>query len=280
MWPFRKKQKSPKAPEKSEGQEYHEFRQWVPSPVLPSGWVPRYYSTAPGIELFTQDIPPVLSWPDMDADTCGHRAAESLMGLFSQSDPTCDVHLWCGLGDRMVIAECYQAQHPDDSRSYIGAYLWPVRGLEQDNSVTYGPMATGKYETGYEITAPPKPVSKALMWALSGGDVVIRRGTIQPADVGISQWDQGIIDPATAEDIRCASREVAIFLPTPPQYQDKPPAFLAVRQGDAWYLSRCWQLGSRESGGTVWQATPSMFYLDALYQPHNDVEWPTRVGPA
>ena len=59
----------------------------------------------------------------------------------SRSDPTCDIHLWCGLGDRMVIAECYQAHHYDDTRLYIGAYLWPVRDLVEDDSVTYGPMA-------------------------------------------------------------------------------------------------------------------------------------------
>ena len=271
MWPFRKKSKAPEPPAEREGLEYHEFRQWVPSPVLPSGWTPRYYPNLPGSEVLAQDSPSVLSWPDMDADACGHRAAESLMGLFSLSDPTCDVHLWCGPGDRMVIAECYQAQLPDDSRLYIGAYLWPVKNLEQDDKVTYGPMATGEHETGYEIAAPPKPVSKVLIWALSGGDVVVQRGTIQTAADGASQWNQGIIDPATAEDIRCASREVGIFLPPPPQYQQSPPAFLAVRQGNAWYLSRCWQLGSRESGETVWQATPAMVYLDALYQPHN--EW-------
>ena len=271
MWPFRKKQTPPEPPAERDGRERFEFRQWVPSPVLPSGWTPRYYSNSPGIEAFTQGLPPVLSWPDMDSDTCGHRAAESLMGLFSRSDPTCNVHLWCGHGDLMVIAECYQAQHPDDSCLYIGAYLWPVRDLEQDDSVSYGPMATGEDETGYELTAPSNPLSKALIWPLSGGDVVVRRGMIQaPAD-GASMWDQGLIDTETLEDIRCASREVGIFLPPPPQYQQSPPAFLAVRRGDAWYLSRCWQLGSRESGETVWQATPAMFHLDALYQPHD--EW-------
>ena len=270
MWPFRKKPKPPELPAERDGRERHEFRQWVPSPVLPADGPPRYYSNSLGMEAFTQGLPPVLSWPDMDADTCGHRAAESLMGLFSRSDPTCDLHLWCGPGDRMVIAECYLAHLPNDSRSYIGAYLWPVRNLEQDDSVTYGPMATGEHETGYELTAPPKPVSKALIWALSGGDVVIQRGTIQAAADGASQWNQGIIDPETAEDIRCASREVGVFLPSPPQYQQSPPAFLAVRQGDVWYLSRCWQLGSRESGETVWQATPAMVYHDALYQPHNE----------
>ena len=178
----------------------------------------------------------------------------------------------------MVIAECYQGQRQGDSRLYIGAYLWPVKDLEQDGSVTYGPMATGEYETGYEITAPPKPLSKALIWALSGGDVVVQRGMVQPVEAGTSQWDQGIINPETAEDIRCASREVGIFLPPPPQYQQSPPAFLAVRKDERWYLSRCWQLGVRESGETVWQATPAMFYLNALYQPHNGVEWSAKAS--
>ena len=191
------------------------------------------------------------------------------MGLFSRSDPSCDVHLWCGTGDRMVIAECYQANRPDNTRLYIGAYLWPVRQLVPDDSVTYGSATTGNSATGFTLTAPPKPTSKALISPLSGGDIAVQRGIIQPAPAGASQWDQGIIDPDTAETVRCASRKVDIFVPPPPQYQNKPPAFIAVRQDDKWYLSRCWQLGSRESGDTVWHAPPAMFYLDALHQPHN-----------
>ena len=144
-----------------------------------------------------------------------------------------------------------------------------VRQLVPDDSVTYRSPTTGNYTTGFTLTAPPKPTSKALISPLSGGDIAVQRGIIQPAPAGESQWDQGIIDPDTAETIRCASRKVDIFLPPPPQYQNKPLAFIAVRKDDKWYLSRCWQLGSSESGDTVWHASPAMFYLDALHQPHN-----------
>ncbi len=240
------------------------------SDVLPSEWSPRYYATPPAIEVFNFDLPPVLSWPDMDADDCGHRAAESLMGLFSRNDPTCDLHLWCGPGDRMVIAECYQAHGLDDPRLYIGVYLWPVRGLVQDDTVLYGPMASGQKEAGFQATCTPKPLSKALIWPLACGDVVVQRGTTQVVADGASHWDQGIIDPGTSETIRCASREVSVFLPTPPEYQNSPPAFLAVRTGSEWGLGRCWQLGRLTSGATVWQSTPAMSRLDAMYQPHRN----------
>ena len=268
MWTFKRSQKPPSLPEAHADKIQNEFSQWVPPAALPDGWTPRYYSTAPSIEAVFPHRPPALSWPDMDADACGHHAAESLMGLFSRSDPACDVHLWCGAGDRMVVAECYQAHQPDDSLLYIGVYLWPVKNLVQDDSVLYGPMATGQYETGWEVSTPPKPLSKALIWPLAGGDLLVWRGIIKTGEAGDSYWGQGLINPDTAELIRCASREVSIFLPVPPQYQDHPPAFLAVRQGSAWGLSRCWQLGSRSSGETVWQASPAMSRLDALYQPH------------
>ena len=272
MWPFKRSKKSPSLPKAHAGKTQHEFSQWVPTPVLPDGWTPRYYPTTPGIEAFTPYLPPALSWPDMDASACGHRAAESLMGLFSRSDPTCDVHLWCGPGQRLMVAECYQAHHPDNSLLYIGVYLWPVTDLVEDDQVVYGPMATGQYEPGWQVSTPPKPLSKALIWPLVGGDVLVWRGMVQDGSDGGSHWGQGIIDPDTADKIKCASREVSIFLPAPPQYQDCPPAFLAVRKGSEWMLSRCWQLGSHASGEAAWQASPAMFRLDAMYQTHcNDM---------
>lgn len=251
MWPFRRRGQPADAPD-------------VPS----SEWEPRYYSIPSVMEEVTPTVPPRLSWPDMDADACGHRAAESLMGLFSRSDPRCDSHLWCGQGDRMVIAECYQGHAQGDSRQYIGVYLWPVANLDPDNSVQYGPTATGEYVSGFKVTGAAKPLSKTLIWPLAGGDLIVQRGTIKAGTEGTSHWGQGNIDPDAMENIRCASREVSGFLSAPPEYQHTPPAVLASRSDGVWHLGRCWQLGTQESGETVWQSSPVMCSIDAMYQSH------------
>ena len=243
----------------------------TPPVVSSSDWKPRYYSIPPVIEAVTPGIiPPRLSWPDMDADACGHRTAESLMGLFSRNDPRCDTHLWCGEGDRMVIAECYQAHAVDNPLQYIGVYLWPVAGLAQDDSVQYKITATGDTQSGYQVTGATKPLSKALMWPLAGGDVLVQRGTIKAGTEDTSHWGQGNIDPDTIENIRCMSREVRVFLAAPSEYQHVPPAILAVRSEGAWHLGRCWQMGSLESGETVWQSSPRMCSVDCMYQPHTN----------
>ena len=194
------------------------------------------------------------------------------MGLFSRSDPTCDVHLWCGPGQRLMVAECYQAHHPDNSLLYIGVYLWPVTDLVEDDQVVYGPMATGQYEPGWQVSTPPKPSSKALIWPLVGGDVLVWRGMVQEGSDGGSHWGQGIIDPDTADKIKCASREVSIFLPAPPQYQDCPPRSLPCARVVNGCSAGAGNLAVTPLVKPRGKRRPRCFVLDAMYQTHcNDI---------
>ena len=65
MWPFKRRQKQASLPDAHADKTPHAFTQWVPQPVLPRGWAPRYYSERQASKRSPYPFPqfcPGLTW--------------------------------------------------------------------------------------------------------------------------------------------------------------------------------------------------------------------------
>lgn len=247
--------------------------------VAPSNWKPSYYMEnfaypypiAPGNSIREggtklpkgQPYKP-LSWPTEVLEKCGHRALESLMGLFSLRDLGCPRHFWCQPEGVLLLAECYGGRYSDDidNQNYIGVYLWAVREWDPVEDIGLGLTHNGEPVGGGTIESADAPFMKMLLFPMPDGAIRVIFGQVVATAAGGSFADQGVVDLDTAEIFYCASRMVGGLpeLPNEMFPNGAPPQSYIIGCGQGqWRMAPCLQIA-----GSKWVSFGSYTELWAV----------------
>ena len=255
--------------------------------ITPESWKPAYYDSrfsASSLEAFTlptggsavmfgnnvpkrQDRSMPLSWPDLNDDVYGHRAMESLMGLFTQKHPACPDpnHFWCLRWEErslILIAECYMGRHVDaPEENYIGVFLWPVSDYQRHTEALF--WYAGEKLHGADLLTDEKPLVKMLLYPMPDGRVLVRCGMTKQVEASGSFYDQGVIDPETSETILTAGRRLDPFPGLPDSVGSPPPAYVLGFGDGIWRIARCWSTGW-PTEPTKWMSTPIHAQLEDI----------------
>ena len=126
-------------------------------------------------------------------------------------------------------------------RTYVGVYLWPIRGDRPTDIL----MLDGMTSPGVVMTSADQPLMKMLLFPMPDGSIRATYGFIQGTVDDGSFGNQGVIDPDAGETLYFANRRVegvpALADPFWGTAGDPEPCYSIAHDDDQWWVAPCWR---------------------------------------